>query len=560
MIAAIYARKSNEQTATEEQRSIARQRAMARGYAERQGWMVGPEFTDDAVSGAEFVKRKGLRAMLDALPQRRFDVLVVTEVSRLGRDQVRTLATISEIVEAGVTIACVIGERHINAATFEDEVATLMLQVETFASTSHRRLSSRRTHDALRRKAEALHVCGGRVYGYSNVDIMGEPDRDGRRRRLYVRREVHPEQARIVQRIFTAYAEGQGLTRIAKALNRDSVPAPRGGTSSWAPTAVREILRRDLYRGVVVWDRSQKVIRRGTKGQRRRPENEWLKVEAPDLRIVDDGLWRAVEQRRARMAATISATFGGGRRAGVSGADQMASPYLLSGLTTCAECGGSLTAMTRPHGTGTTRHRVAMYGCAYHQKRGDVVCKNRLVIRQDKLDAAVIAAMLKALSGPVLARAIEKALARAARERAAAPNRRAELEIEAARVASGIQNLLNAIKRGEALDSLLTDLGTQEARQKAIARELADLAPRARVVPLDGKRLADRLEQKARQLRGELQQDKPRARRLLQAILNGQRIPCYAYEDGDERGYSFEATGTYGALFTDVGGPNGIWQ
>ena len=33
---------------------------------------------------------------------------------------------------------------------------------------------------------------------------------------------------------------------------------------------------------------------------------------------------------------------------------------------------------------------------------------------------------------------------------------------------------------------------------------------------------------------------------------------CVVYVDGEERGYSFEATGTYSALFTDVGGPNGL--
>ena len=49
-----------------------------------------------------------------------------------------------------------------------------------------------------------------------------------------------------MRRIFTLYAEGDGLTRIAKRLNVDGVPSPRAGTGSWAPTAVREIIRRGL--------------------------------------------------------------------------------------------------------------------------------------------------------------------------------------------------------------------------------------------------------------------------------------------------------------------------
>jgi hypothetical protein len=82
---------------------------------------------------------------------------------------------------------------------------------------------------------------------------------------------------------------------IAKTLNRERVAAPRGYQRGWAPTAIREIPRRELYRGVIVWDRSQKIVRGGTKKQRQRPEEEWLRIEAPEIRIVDEKLWRAVE-------------------------------------------------------------------------------------------------------------------------------------------------------------------------------------------------------------------------------------------------------------------------
>src|SRR5262249_55401897 len=116
MIAAIYARKSTEQTASPEQRSITRQLELSRADAAARGWSAGQEFTDDAISGAEFVKRKGLRVLMESLqPRPHFDVLVVYELSRLGRDQVRTLAAITDIVEAGVTIACVATGRQITS-------------------------------------------------------------------------------------------------------------------------------------------------------------------------------------------------------------------------------------------------------------------------------------------------------------------------------------------------------------------------------------------------------------------------------------------------------------
>jgi len=49
--------------------------------------------------------------------------------------------------------------------------------------------------------------------------VLGEPDQDGRRKRLYVRRELNQEQAAVVRRIFRLYASGLGLTKIAKTLN-----------------------------------------------------------------------------------------------------------------------------------------------------------------------------------------------------------------------------------------------------------------------------------------------------------------------------------------------------
>ena len=200
-----------------------------------------------------------------------------------------------------------------------------------------------------------------------------------------------------MRRIFALYAEGDGLTRIAKRLNADGVPAARSGTGSWAPTAVRDIIRRPLYAGRVIWNRSQKVTRRGTKASRRRPEAEWLQRDAPELRIVSDALWHAVEQRRTRAASShASMTHDGQRRSRPPGAD-LRSASLLSGLAQCTVCGSSLIALTRSHGTGAIRQRVRFYGCNYHLKRGPAVCTNDVVIRQDRLDAVFLDALADAI-------------------------------------------------------------------------------------------------------------------------------------------------------------------
>src|SRR5215467_13701524 len=91
VVAALYARKSTEQTGvTDEQRSVTRQIEHARAWALARGWVVRDEyvFVDDGISGAEFQKRPGLTRLLNMFrPRPPFQVLVTSEESRLGREQ-----------------------------------------------------------------------------------------------------------------------------------------------------------------------------------------------------------------------------------------------------------------------------------------------------------------------------------------------------------------------------------------------------------------------------------------------------------------------------------------
>jgi hypothetical protein len=49
---------------------------------------------------------------------------------------------------------------------------------------------------------------------------------------------------------------------------------------------VREVLYRELYRGVIVWNKSRKRDQWGQHLQRPKAESEWLRVPAPQLQII----------------------------------------------------------------------------------------------------------------------------------------------------------------------------------------------------------------------------------------------------------------------------------
>ena len=131
-----------------------------------------------------------------------------------------------------------------------------------------RERAKQRTYNALLRKAKAGHVTGGRVYGYDNREIVAA---DGQR--LHVFRVINRGQAATIRRVFEMYASKIGLTRIAKTLNAEGVPSPRG-KAGWAHSAIRERLYWPLYRGEIAWNEYQKVERGGTKRRRCRESGE----------------------------------------------------------------------------------------------------------------------------------------------------------------------------------------------------------------------------------------------------------------------------------------------
>src|SRR5437773_7452842 len=176
MNAAIYARKSTEQNGVaDEAKSVTRQVEHARAYAERKGWTVADEhvYSDDAISGAEFVKRPGFIRLMSALkPRPMFQVLIMSEESRLGRVQIETAYALKQIMDAGVRVFFYLEDRE---RTLDSAMDKVMLSLTNFAAEVERERAKQRTYDALLRKAKACHVTGGRVFGYDNKEVIA-PD------------------------------------------------------------------------------------------------------------------------------------------------------------------------------------------------------------------------------------------------------------------------------------------------------------------------------------------------------------------------------------------------
>jgi DNA invertase Pin-like site-specific DNA recombinase len=197
------------------------------------GWTVADEhvFSDDGISGGEFVKRPGPVRLISRLtPRAPFGVLITAEESRLGREVIQTGWVLTQIIVAGVRVFLYLEDRERMLANAMDKV---MLSLANFASEMEREKAKQRTYDAMRRKAEHGYAAMGKTYGYDHLAVTslgphGRPPRDHVVQRI---------EAAVVRRIFALAAEGHGLVRIAKTPIADGVPPPRAdGRTGWAST------------------------------------------------------------------------------------------------------------------------------------------------------------------------------------------------------------------------------------------------------------------------------------------------------------------------------------
>ena len=530
MIAAIYARKSTEQNGVgDEEKSVTRQIEHAKAYAARKGWLVDDDhlYVDDGISGAEFVKRPGFIRLMNALaPRPPFEALVMSEESRLGREQIETAYALKQITDAGVRVFFYLEDRE---RTLDNAMDKVMLSLTNFASEMEREKARQRTYDAMLRKAKALHVTGGKVYGYDNVEVLGT---NGTRQS--VTRRVNAEQAAVVRRIFELYAAGTGMLTVAHRLNEEGVKPPRG--RGWAPSAVREMLHRPLYRGEVVWNRSQKIVKGGTKKQRKRPEAEWLTLPAPELRVVSEELWQRVKVRLEERAAIFPRL---GKKLAGRPRFQDESAYLLVGFVRCSVCGGPVGTESRSHGSNGTRQLVPHYACLDNRRRGKAICANPVALRQDILDRKILGAIAEVLQPEILERAVEKALAKLSYARSHHASRRTQLARELEDVQRKLDRLVDALADGSLpADEIKSRLGAEKARKTALQAELTKLERLGGIASLDIGHLKNTLRERVSDVTSLLGSHTAQARQMLRKLLVN-KIELEPVGRGRERGYRF---------------------
>jgi site-specific DNA recombinase len=373
MKVALYARYSSD---NQREASIADQFRICRAYAEKQGWHIVEEYSDQAISGASLL-RPGIQLLIADALRRRFDIVLAEAMDRLSRDQEDIAGLFKRLAFANVKMVTL----------SEGDVTHLHVGLKGTMNALFLKDLADKVRRGLRGRVEDGKSGGGNSYGYDvvkSLDARGEPVRGNR--------TINQSEAEVVRRIFREYAAGASPKQIATVLNREAVPGPAGRewgftTIYGSPKRGNGILNNEMYIGRIVWNR-QRFVKdpdTGKRVSRLNPREEWVIQEVPELRIVEQDLWDTVKARQRIVKQNMET----GEENGIW--QRRRARYLLSGLTRCGVCGGGFSMISATH-----------VGCSTARNKG--TCSNRMAIKRVELEERVLGALKSKLMDPGLFR------------------------------------------------------------------------------------------------------------------------------------------------------------
>ena len=499
--AALYLRRSTDEHQME---SLETQRENALAYLPRIGAELALTFEDDAKSRAEFKKRPGLLSMLTAAKAGKFDFLVVRDETRLGGDTFRTGVILQDLLDAGVRVLYYATGEEV---TFDDPTSKVVVAVRSFASELERLKTSQRTFEHLERKARRGFNVGGRCYGYDNVEVLeGE-------RRLHVDYKINAKEAKVIVYIYEQYIAGLGLRSIVKDLNERHVPSPKAGTRGvgfWSVSAIWDMLRRERYRGRLTWGEHEKAYRSGTKVRILRPDDKRTVAERPDLRIVSDELWQAMQARIGKNRRQNT-----GKRA----PEGRPPKYMLSGLSRCGVCGGSMKVLNGRDG----KKPIKVYGCAKHHDAGGAVCPNTLRKPVELVDQTVIDWLQETiLTEQFIVRALRKIRQRLSERLVTMDGDTPRLQAEAQKLEGEIDKLARALlSTDDKPQTIVKMMAEREDQLTAIQTRLVSMTTAPQVLDLEARRMEKEARRRIEDVRAVMGRRGEAAKRALSTLLDG---------------------------------------
>ena len=345
MKAAIYIRVSTDRE--EQESSLVNQRQFFEGYVKERGWDIFNIYVD--VESGTKRNRKSLQQLIADGKQRKFDIILAKEFSRIARNQIFALE-IKEMIET-YKIHLITMDGAINTL----EGSTNMFGLYAWIYEHEARQTSERIKMAFKTMARNGRFKGSvPPYGYKVQDGKLVISDDGT--------------ADVVRRIFKRYLEGKGFDAIARELFNEGVKTPsqvankRNASPYWNGSTVRLILENPNYTGDLVQGRTSMISVTSRKRQVHSPD-EYIVVKNAHEPIIPRDVFETVQQLIASR-----------RRKSVDRPDVTSraheNVHLFTGILFCADCGAAFHYKKNRSG----------YICGRYNKHGSKACSDHHIL------------------------------------------------------------------------------------------------------------------------------------------------------------------------------------
>ena len=326
---AVYLRLSrdDESDGGAESNSIRSQRDMIRSFIRKQDDMeIYDIYVDDGWSGANF-DRPSFRRMMEDIEAGHVDCVIVKDLSRFGRDYIEAGRLIQKTFPA-FSVRFIALNDNFDSLTADFNEKTLVLPVKNFVNDAYCSDISKKVRSHQQVKREKGDFIGAfAVYGYRK-------DPENINRLL-----VDEYAAGIVKKIFAWKIAGLSNLAIAEKLDGMGILSPMEYKKSqrekfstgfvthvkakWSAVAVKRILTNELYTGMMVQGKNEKVSHK-VKRSVEKPKEEWVRVPDTHEAVVSAEDFETVQKL---LAVDTRASAG---KVGC---------HMFTGLLFCGDCG-----------------------------------------------------------------------------------------------------------------------------------------------------------------------------------------------------------------------------
>lgn len=330
--AGIYIRLSQEDKNKKyesDSESIINQKEILKDYCLKNGFNLIDEYVDDGYSGTNF-DRPGFIRLIEDIKNKKINLVVVKDLSRLGRDHVMT----------GYYIETYFPENKIRFISIVENYDSMKNQASNDSSTfiiacndyysKQNSLKIRNVLDSKRR--DGKFIGSKTCYGY-----MRDPKDKGHL-------IIDPNTAQYVKLIFELRSNDIGISEIATRLTKLRAPTPSSYKNKiistitkeeyvWSIHSVKKILENRMYTGDMV-QHTQTKISYKSKKKIKLDQSLWVIVENTHEPLVDKEIFRIINKKRDNHNRKVEVKTKRPIR-------------LLEGLIYCKECGNRLGVIYR---------------------------------------------------------------------------------------------------------------------------------------------------------------------------------------------------------------------